>query len=577
MKTRARALAALVVLLAASATWHAASGTTAARAAEPLRGIVPVPASVQATPGVVHTIAADAVIAADAAARPVAERLAELLRPATGFALPVVDPADAPADGISLLVGGAPAAVGDQGYRLDVTATAVRLHANTAAGLFAGVQTLRQLLPARVEARTPQPGPWQVPGASITDHPRFPHRGAMLDVARHFHPVATVKRYVDQLALYKINYLHLHLTDDQGWRIAIDSWPRLTTHGGSTQVGGGPGGYYTKAQYQEIVAYAAARHITVVPEVDLPGHTNAALSSYAELNCNGVAPALRTDIAVGYSSLCVSKEVTYRFVEDVIREVAAITPGPYLHIGGDEAHATTDQEYRTFMDRVLPLVAKHGKRPMGWHEFAKATTDPAAVAQYWGTTTSNAVVRDAAARGQKVLMSPANKAYLDMKYDASTQLGLSWAGYVEVRDAYEWNPGAHVTGVPESAVLGVEAPLWTETVVTPAHVDHLAFPRLAAIAELGWSPWSTHGWDAFRLRLGAQGPRWTALGIGFYRSPQVPWDDGGTTTTTTTTTAQPSGTWAPGRAYATGDRVTHSGVTYQCRQPHTSQPGWEPP
>ncbi|MFE9746324.1 family 20 glycosylhydrolase [Saccharothrix saharensis] len=567
----ARALAVLVLLFGAIAAWNTAP--TPASAAEPLQSLVPVPVSVQPAAGVTHAITAGTRIHTSPAAHGVGDQLAALLRPSTGYALPVADTTGVPADGIALLIGGAPASVGDQGYQLTVTSATVHLRANTPAGLFAGVQTLRQLLPAKVESRTAQPGPWTVPGATITDHPRFAHRGAMLDVARHFHPVATVKRYIDQLALYKVNYFHLHLTDDQGWRIAVDSWPRLATHGGSTQVGGGPGGYYTKAQYQEIVAYAAARHITVVPEVDLPGHTNAALASYAELNCNGVAPALRTDIAVGYSSLCVSKDITYTFVEDVIREIAALTPGPYFHIGGDEANATTDQEYRTFMDRVLPLVGKYGKKPLGWHEFIKTTTDTGAVAQYWGTTTSNAVVQNAAARGQKVLMSPANKAYLDMKYHSGTPLGLSWAGLIEVQDAYNWNPGTHVGGVPESAVLGVEAPLWTETVVTPAHVDFMAFPRLPAIAELAWSPWSTHNWDAFRLRLAAQAPRWTALGIDFYRSPQIPW----TTTTTTPTTTTASGTWTPNHAYTAGNQVTYNGVTYQCRQSHTSQPGWEPP
>ena len=167
----------------------------------------------------------------------------------------------------------------------------------------------------------------------------------MLDVSRHFFTVDQVKRYIDQLALYKINKLHLHLSDDQGWRIAIDSWPRLATYGGSTQVGGGQGGYYTKADYKEIVRYAASRHLEVVPEIDMPGHTNAALASYAELNCDGVAPPLYTGTEVGFSSLCVGKDVTYDFVDDVIRELAAITPGRYLHIGGDEAHSTSHEDY----------------------------------------------------------------------------------------------------------------------------------------------------------------------------------------------------------------------------------------
>ena len=170
------------------------------------------------------------------------------------------------------------------------------------------MQTLRQLLPAAVEKDTVQPGPWLVAGGTIVDYPRFAYRGAMLDVARHFFTVDQVKRYIDQIALYKINKLHLHLSDDQGWRIAIDSWPRLATYGGSTQVGGGPGGYYTKAEYREIVALRGLRATsTVVPEIDMPGHTNAALASYAELNCDGVAPPLYTGTEVGFSSLCVAQ------------------------------------------------------------------------------------------------------------------------------------------------------------------------------------------------------------------------------------------------------------------------------
>ncbi|WP_092532053.1 family 20 glycosylhydrolase [Amycolatopsis arida] len=541
-----------------SPTWAAPAPVASTSTAQALADLVPAPVSVQPTAGVTHVLTADTTIhvqPGSPAARGVADRLAEMLRPPTGFALPIADaPATPPRAGITLLLSGADSRVGDQGYQLDVTADTVVLRARQPAGLFAGVQTLRQLLPPKVESATAQPGPWELPGARIVDHPRFAHRGAMLDVARHFHPVATVKRYVDQLARYKVNYLHLHLTDDQGWRLMIDSWPRLATYGGSTQVGGGPGGYYTKDQYREIVAYAAARHITVIPEVDMPGHTNAALASYAELNCSGEAPPLRTDIAVGYSSLCVGKEITYRFVDDVLRELAELTPGPYLHIGGDEAQVTSPADYQTFMDRVLPIVEKHGKRPMGWHEFVRTTTDTAAVPQYWGTTTSNSEVADAARRGHQVLMSPANKAYLDMKYNPSTPIGLSWAGYIEVRDSYEWNPGSHVSGVPESAVRGVEAPLWTETVETPAHLDYLAFPRLVVIAELGWSPWSTHDWTSFRERLGAQAPRWQRLGLEFYRSPQVPWRTG---------TGEPGRCTAPAwdgaAVYVGGDRVAHGG------------------
>jgi hexosaminidase len=303
----------------------------------------------------------------------------------------------------------------------------------------------------------------------------------------------------------------------------IKSWPRLATYGGSTAVDGDPGGYYTQDQFRGIVAYAKSRFITVIPEIDMPGHVNAALASYAELNCDGVAPPLYTGTDVGFSSLCVSKDITYKFLDDVIRELAAITPGPYIHVGGDEAAATTPADYVTFMNRVQQIVASHGKRVQAWHQIVDATPLPTTVAQYWDTTPDNPAVANAANHGTKLVLSPANLAYLDMKYTEDTPLGQDWAGLIEVQDAYGWNPGAYVTGVPASAVLGVEAPLWTETIRTSADIEYMAFPRLPTIAELAWSPASTHDWSAFRLRLAAQAPRWEAMGINFYRSPQVPW------------------------------------------------------
>ncbi|WP_326959458.1 family 20 glycosylhydrolase [Amycolatopsis sp. NBC_01286] len=552
-----RALA-VVALLGASTT--AAQLAPAASAATPaLQSIVPVPVSVTAAAGVSFPLVSTTKIVTEAGSAPakdVGTYLGGVLRSSTGYALPVSDaPASVPADSIALLLSGAPSSVGTQGYQLVSTASSVTVRAQTADGLFAGVQTLRQMLPGSVESTSAQPGPWSVPGATIVDYPRFGYRGAMLDVARHFHPVATVKRYIDQLAQYKINNLHLHLADDQGWRIQIDSWPRLTTYGGSTQVGGGAGGYYTKAQYTDIVNYALSRHITVIPEIDMPGHVNAAQASYAELNCNGVAPALRTDTAVGYSSLCISKDITYTFIADVLRELAALTPGPYLHIGGDEASSTSAADYVTFVNKVMPLVTATGKSAIGWHDIAKASLPASATPQFWGTSTSDAGVSTAVSRGSKVILSPANKAYLDMKYNSSSPIGLSWAGYIEVQDAYNWNPGAYLSGVGESAVRGVESPLWAETVVTPADIDYLAFPRLAAHAELGWSPWSTHDWTTFRTRLGAQAPRWTAQSINFYRSSQVAWDTGGTTTPGTCT--DPA--WSASQVYTGSNVVSHNG------------------
>jgi hexosaminidase len=510
---------------AVTGTAGAAAPSTLAgqRPAHALGDVVPAPAAVRPDAHQVFAVTRRTAITVPARspeAAAIGRYLAGILRPSTGYRLPVRTPRHGRAEGIVLRWTGQ---LRGEAYRLDVTGRAVTIAAATPAGLFAGVQTLRQLLPAQVEARSAQRGPWLVPGGHISDQPRFSYRGAMLDVARHFFTVAQVKRYIDQVAQYKVNYLHLHLADDQGWRIEIRSWPRLATYGGSTAVDGDPGGYYTQRDYTEIVRYARSRYITVVPEIDMPGHTNAALASYAELNCDGVAPPLYTGTDVGFSSLCVGKPVTYRFLRDVIRELAALTPGPYLHIGGDEAQATPPADYLGFLRRVLPMVTAAGKRADGWHDYLAAGPPRTSVGQYWGFGPSDATVTAAVQRGNRIVMSPANKAYLDMKYNPDTPLGQDWAGLIEVSDAYGWDPGSYLAGVPERAVLGVEAPLWTETIRTSADIEFMAFPRLPAIAELGWSPAAAHGQADFLRRLAAQGPRWDRQGINYYRSPQVRW------------------------------------------------------
>ncbi|MCX4693240.1 beta-N-acetylhexosaminidase [Streptomyces sp. NBC_01408] len=449
--------------------------------------------------------------------RQVGELLAEQLRGPSGLRLPVVDGAEG--DGIRLRLDEEAEGVGDEGYRLESGPAGITLTARTPAGLFHAGQTLRQLVPVA--------GPGTVPGGTVTDRPRFAYRGAMLDIARHHFTVGQVKRYVDQLAQYKINTLHLHLTDDQGWRLAVDSWPRLAEYGGGSEVGGGPGGYWTKDEYRELVAYAGERYVDVVPEIDMPGHVNAALASYAELNCDGKAPARYTGTKVGFSSLCVGKERTYEFIDEVLGELAELTPGRYLHIGGDEAHSTPAADYAAFMDRAQAVVGRHGKKVMAWHQLAAARPAEDAVLQYWGhdktPAAEKAAVVAAAKSGHPVVLSPADRLYLDMKYDAQTQPGLAWAGYVPVQRSYSWDPGSYLAGVPESAVLGVEAPLWTETVATRGDLEFMAFPRVLGLAELGWSPAGSLGWEAYRERLAAQAPRLDAQDITYYRAPDVPW------------------------------------------------------
>jgi hexosaminidase len=380
------------------------------------------------------------------------------------------------------------------------------------------------LFPAFVEHeayRADESRPVRVPAIRVVDRPRFAWRGAMLDVARHFFTLDEVKRYVDLVAMYKLNRLHLHLADDQGWRIEITSWPNLTARGGLTEVGGGAGGFYTQAQYADVVTYARERFVTIVPEIDMPGHTNAALASYAELNCDGVAREPYTGIEVGFSALCVDKDVTYTFIDDVVREIAAMTPGPYFHVGGDEVKTLTEAQYVSFIERVQKIVQSHGKQMIGWDEIAPINLLPSTLVQHWRPDGSPSA---AVAKGAKVIMSLANKAYLDMKYDANTPIGLNWAGFIGVRDAYDWDPATIAEGVGQASIVGVEAPMWSETLANIRDVEFMAFPRLAAIAEVAWSP-AARDWDRFRQRLGAQSPRWSALGVNFYRAPEVPWGE----------------------------------------------------
>jgi hexosaminidase len=451
--------------------------------------------------------------------RAIGEYLAAQLKPATGLALKVLTTGSDPAAGNIFLTLGTDSTLGDEGYELTISPDAVKLTGFQPAGLFRGVQTLRQLLPPAIESQTAQPGPWTIPAVTIRDYPRFAWRGAMLDVARHFFSVQDVERFIDLLAYYKMNRLHLHLTDDQGWRIEIKSWPLLAEVGGSTEAGGREGGYYAQADYAEIVEYAAARYILVVPEIDMPGHTNAAGAAYPELSCAEKAPELYTGTDVGFSLLCTRSENTYRFIDDVIGELAALTPGPYIHIGGDEALTIGEEDYQVFVARVQEIVSKHGKQVVGWEEIAQVQLLPTSIAQHWASDHARTAVQ----QGAKVILSPASKAYMDMKYEASTALGHDWAGYTSLQDAYVWDPGSFLQGVTETDVLGIEAPLWTETIETIDDIEFMAFPRLPGYAEIGWSPAAGRNWSEYHLRLAEHGPRLTAMQVDFFRAPEIPW------------------------------------------------------
>ena len=491
--------------------------------------LVPAPAAIRVDTGAPFALTATTGIVVDrgsAEVRRTAEMLAAILRPSTSFPIVVTATTAATATAaaapgtIRLRLDTARAALGDEGYALTVTPDSVLLVARRPAGLFNGSQTIRQLLPAEIESHMKlSRDSWSIPAVTITDVPRFGWRGAMLDVARHFFTVQEVEQYIDILALYKLNVLHLHLTDDQGWRIAIDSRPKLTAVGGLSQVGGGAGGFYTKRDYRDIVRYAQARYITVVPEIEMPGHSNAALSAYPRLSCSTRKVGAYSGTDVGWSTFCPYKAQTYAFLEDVVREVAAMTPGPYLHIGGDEVQSLPDSQFVHFIERVQRIVGRHGKRMIGWEEISKAKLNPTTIAQQWKSDSVTAAL----AYGSKLIMSPANKVYIDMKYTATTELGLRWAALIDVRDAYDWDPATYMPGVVEANVVGVEAPMWSETVRNITAVEFLALPRLPAIAEVAWTPQSGRDWESFRARIATHAPRWRLLGINYYPSPQIEW------------------------------------------------------
>ena len=498
--------------------------------------VIPRPVEVVATGGTFRLSAETGIYVEPATdeLKAIGQYLADRLNPATGYTMQVQGTDGAPAAGnIFLSLNGADPALGEEGYELTITPGLVRLAANQPAGLFHGVQTIRQLLPAAIDSSPLQPGPWVMGTGTITDSPRFAWRGAMLDVARHFFSVEDVTRYIDLLAYYKINRLHLHLSDDQGWRIEIKSWPKLTTSGGSLEVGGTPGGFYSQADYAAIVDYARSRYITIIPEIDMPGHVNAAEVAYPELTCSGTAPLPYTGMSSPGIPLCVSKGSTYTFLENVIGELAALTPGPYIHIGGDEVEAMSQPEYSNFVKRVQDIVAANGKQAIGWEEISQSELLHGTIAQHWNpapgpytTPAQQAVQQDllqAVQQGTKVILSPADKAYLDQKYDAATPLGLTWAGTINVQTAYEWDPAALIPGITENEILGVEAPLFSETLTSLDDLESMAFPRMLGMAEIGWTPQDRRDWNGYKVRLAAQGRRLEELGVKFYASPEIAW------------------------------------------------------
>jgi hexosaminidase len=529
--------------------------------------IIPKPASMQVAPGrfvlTRHTAIA---VRGGAQAWAVAHALADYLRPATGYRLPVVTGRGGRGD-ISLTVAAKDAISSDpdgEGYRLNVSADGVRLTASTAHGLYDGIQTIRQLLPVWINSRAVMPGPWTMQAVRIVDHPRYTYRGVMLDIARHYQSPTAVERLIDRAAAYKINVFHLHLSDDQGFRIVINGFPKLTQIGGQGSVGTDgrtmdPGGYWTQAEYRAVVAYAQAHFMTLIPEVDSPGHNNAIIMSEwddtgnpllnghpQDINCSkNNPPVWDYSEDVGYSALCPSSQNTWTIMTAIIDQLASMTPGPYHDLGGDEVPTTilTQAQYAAFINKEAKIVQAAGKIVMGWADIAGPDTKlpPGTIAEYWnpafGSDPNTFTATDAVAKGMKIVMSPANHAYLDQKYVAGSAgnvpatLGLSWACNTgcDVDQFYNWDPGSYVTGVTDRNVIGVEGAMWGETVVNLSNVDYMVFPRLLALAEIGWSPKAhrtstqSEAYQDFVARLAAQGARFLSGRVNFYPTPEVPW------------------------------------------------------
>ncbi len=445
-----------------------------------------------------------------------AHYLKNLIQPATGYSLAISkSTVTTKANTINLKLEESDEILLPGTYHLEVTKDKILISAQDARGIFYGIQTLRQLLPLEIEATAPQKIDWTIPSCVIKDSPRYQHRGAMLDIARHFFGVKDIKTFIDHIAMYKLNILHLHLSDDQGWRIEIKSWPKLTTIGGSTEVGGGKGGFLTQKEYKEIVKYADDRFVTIIPEIDMPGHVNAALASYPELNPDNKAKKHYTGIRVGFSTLDANNPTTYKFVEDVIREVSAMTTGPYFHIGGDECKKTKRHDYVKFIEKVQEIVEKNDKRMIGWHEIAGVKLSSRTVAQLW----KKKAEKHLESKKIPTIQSPADRAYLDMKYSKefgkTKKLGLHWSGYTNTQKSYDWDPGS------SEYILGVEAPLWTETVKTIDDIEMLVFPRIISLSEVAWSAQEKRNWADFSKRLKAFGQRLDTMKINYYKAPEI--------------------------------------------------------
>lgn len=355
--------------------------------------------------------------------------------------------------------------------------------------------------------------------ARLTATPAYGWRGLSIDVARHFFPVADVIKAMDIAASFELNRFHLHLSDDQGWRLDVPGWPELVQRSSGSGVGGGPGGFYSRADWALLRKSAAERSLTLIPEFDLPGHTNAALHAVEGLNLAGERPDSYEGIEVGFSSLRMGAPATEKFITEVLDYATDVSDG-YVHVGGDESHSTDAQEYAELMGLITSAVRCAGGTLIAWQEAADFLAE-GEYTQVWDERLKTEPIVEAAKRGVNVILSPASRVYLDMKYTDQTELGLTWMGTNELDHAADWDPTTLIPGLPVDSIAGIEATIWTETIRTFDQLSYMLLPRLAAAAEVAWH--GTADWAKLRAELPSQARFWDANGWKWHRSPGIDW------------------------------------------------------
>ena len=530
-----------------------AHGQTTA-SATPAISIIPRPVTLTPRTGA-FVITARTVIWTDAASAAVGRQLARYLEPATGFTFTVRTGGAPPARAIVLRRDAALRQLGTEGYALDVRPGGVTMRAAAPAGLFYAVQTLRQLLPVQIFRAAPVSGvEWRIPAVSIEDQPRFAWRGAHLDVGRHFMPKEFVRKYIDLLALHKLNTFHWHLTEDQGWRLEIRKYPRLTEVGAwrkESLIGRQQGqrdttqwrydsvphgGFYTQDDAREIVAYAKARFITVVPEIEMPGHALAAIAAYPELGITGEPLEVGKRWGV-YSDILNAEPATIAFMQDVLAEVLEIFPSRFIHVGGDEADkakwrtspriaarmqelglANHDALQSWFIRQMDVFLTARGRRLIGWDEILEGgLAEGAAVMSWRGTEGGIAAAR----AGHDVVMAPTSHTYLDYYQSRDMEAEpIAIGGFLPLERVYAFDPmPANLEPAFAKHILGGQAQVWTEYMKEPKKVEYMAFPRLTALAEAVWTPPARKDFADYRARLDTHLGRLTALDVNF-RKPE---------------------------------------------------------